>query len=161
LLRELRELGACDVTAHTDEIPPLDEIESDRCYLWWTITLRTSAGEDAIRDVFLFVEDDSRLEIEQIDEPPAYTPQPAESAAPSHPRSEDPTPSAVPLHKSLAKEATVRVPAERLDHLVNLVGEFVMNQSCLAQAASHACAPEFANLVQALERLVGELRDNV
>jgi two-component system chemotaxis sensor kinase CheA len=44
---------------------------------------------------------------------------------------------------------------------VNLVGEFVMNQSCLAQAVSQSVTPEFANSVQVLERLVAELRDNV
>jgi two-component system chemotaxis sensor kinase CheA len=53
------------------------------------------------------------------------------------------------------------VPSNRLDRLVNLVGELVMNQSRLAQAASQSGAPEFANPVQELERLVAELRDNV
>ena len=63
--------------------------------------------------------------------------------------------------KAIAKESTVRVPSARLDRLVDLVGELVMNQSRLAQAASQTGAPEFANPVQELERLVAELRDNV
>ena len=53
------------------------------------------------------------------------------------------------------------MPSERLDRLVNLVGELVMNQSRLAQAVSQNGAPEFANPVQELERLVAELRDDV
>jgi two-component system chemotaxis sensor kinase CheA len=53
------------------------------------------------------------------------------------------------------------VPANRLDRLVNLVGELVMNQSRLTQAVSQSACPEFANPVQELERLVAELRDNV
>ena len=61
----------------------------------------------------------------------------------------------------LPVEATVRVPAARLDRLVNLVGELVMNQSRLAQAAAQIGAPELANPVQEIERLVGELRDDV
>ena len=162
LLRDLRKLGGCEVAAHTDEIPSLDRIESDCCYLWWTITLRTAANEDAIHDVFLFVEDESRLEIERIDDPPAgknWTP-PALTVPAASRQSPSPA-SAAPVREFLAKEATVRVPAERLDRLVNLVGEFVMNQSCLAQAISQAGASEFANSVQVLERLVAELRDNV
>ena len=48
----------------------LDVMEPDNCYLWWTITLRTPADENAIRDVFIFVEDDSKLEIEEIESAP-------------------------------------------------------------------------------------------
>ena len=44
---------------------------------------------------------------------------------------------------------------------MNLVGELVMNQSRLAQAASQSGATELANPVQELDRLVAELRDNV
>ena len=53
------------------------------------------------------------------------------------------------------------MPAARLDRLVNLVGELVMNQSRLTQAASQVGAPELANPVQEIERLVAELREDV
>ena len=147
LFRDLRKLGTCEITAHSGEVPALDAIQPDGCYLWWTITLRSHADKNAIRDVFLFVEDGSALEIECRDLPPA---------AP-----EKRPPETASQRKAIAKEATVRVPAERLDRLVNLVGEFVMNQSCLAQAAAQNGAAELANPVQVLERLVAELRDNV
>jgi two-component system chemotaxis sensor kinase CheA len=55
----------------------------------------------------------------------------------------------------------VRVPAARLDRLVNLVGELVMNQSRLAQVAQVVAIPEIANPVQEMDRLVSELRDDV
>lgn len=146
LFRELRGLGACEITAHTDALPALDRVQPDHCYLWWTIALRTAAGEDAIRDVFIFVESGSTLEIRPAGTV-AQAPVPALQPVPAAPRT--------------AKEATVRVPADKLDRLVNLVGEFVMNQSSLAQAAAQTAAPEFANPVQVLERLVAELRENV
>jgi two-component system chemotaxis sensor kinase CheA len=163
LLRDLRNLGCGQVTANTDEIPWLDEIESDRCYLWWTVTLRTSAGEDAIQDVFLFVEDGSRLEIELVaDEElhPEHASPKTEEIAAAVESGNEASPAAI-THKAAQREVTVRVPAERLDRLVNLVGEFVMNQSCLAQAVSQGAAAELANPVQVLDRLVAELRDNV
>jgi two-component system chemotaxis sensor kinase CheA len=164
LFRELRKLGSCEVTAHTGDVPPLDLIEGDRCYLWWSMRLRTAEGENAIRDVFLFVEDDSRLEIAGIEDAPPEPESPPRMAgvSPTAPApAGNPPDSAGLSRKGPAWEATVRVPAERLDRLVNLVGEFVMNQSCLEQAVSLTGAAEFANPVQVLERLVAELRDTV
>jgi len=156
LLRQVRKLGRCEILAHADEVPPLESLQTDRCYLWWTIDLQTTADENEIRDVFIFVEDGSSLQVERE---AANRDGAAECNSRQPARPVLGTPGT--RHPPLAKEATVRVPAERLDRLVNLVGEFVMNHSCLAQAASRAGAAEFLNPVQVLERLVAELRDNV
>src|SRR2546430_17662865 len=43
LFRDLRKLGPCEITAHTDDIPALDELQPDVCYLHWTIRLRTAS----------------------------------------------------------------------------------------------------------------------
>lgn len=155
LLKELQSLGPCDVVAHTDDVPALEAIQSDRCYLWWDITLTARVDENAIRDVFIFVEDGSRIEIEEL---PTAGARPAPGGLSQIERVQA---SGSVREKKVVKEATVRVPAERLDRLVNLVGEFVMNHSSLAQAASQCGSAEFANPVQVLERLVAELRDNV
>ncbi len=166
LLNQLRKLGPCQVTAHTEAVPALDAIQPDVCYLWWTIALSTVADRNAIRDVFIFVEDDSQIEIEPL-ESASPEGEPAGKTAADTPvavvggLTGDAAPSTTTRRKALTKEATVRVPSERLDRLVNLVGELVMNQSRLAQAASQNGAPEIANPVQELERLVAELRDNV
>ena len=162
LLDELRALGACTVTGHADLIPALDGIQPDRCYLWWEIALRTDAGRDAIRDVFIFVEDGSQIEIEEATAAPqpGDAPQPAAIAAPiKAARASESAGEAA--HKIQTADSTVRVPSEKLDRLVNLVGELVMNQSRLTQAAAHVGAPELASPVEEIERLVAELRDNV
>jgi two-component system chemotaxis sensor kinase CheA len=65
------------------------------------------------------------------------------------------------LERRKNDEATVRVPSGRLDQLVNLVGELVMNQSRLMQAASLVGASELDGPIQENERLVAELRDDV
>lgn len=166
LFKELRTLGPCEVMAHTDDVPLLDVIQPDVCYLWWTVTLSSACDENAIRDVFIFVEDDAGLEIQRVPEPAAGK-HAEEEGIPVRPAPLRPLTLAVQSAliqrpaKTLARESTVRVPAERLDRLVNLVGELVMNQSRLAQAATQTGAPEFTNPVQELERLVAELRDNV
>ncbi|WP_028575082.1 chemotaxis protein CheA [Desulfonatronovibrio hydrogenovorans] len=79
LLDELFDLGICEVKAgttrdtplckiiaRTDDIPDLAEMNPEMCYTWWDIILTTSDDENAIRDIFIFVEDDCDLHIEKI-----------------------------------------------------------------------------------------------
>lgn len=173
LLRELQGLGAAEIVTHTDGVPPLDELDAEICQLWWTIRLKTSADENAIRDVFIFVEDGAELSVKRCDVPDAdvhIAAKPGEKAAPAQAaeivarakpdRKEQPRPSGASVKPSIS-ESVVRVPAGRLDRLVNLVGELVMNQSRLAQAAENAGAMELANPVEEMERLITELRDDV
>jgi two-component system chemotaxis sensor kinase CheA len=155
VMGDLAKLGVCEVTAHTDLVPPLDAIEPDVCYLWWTATLTTSAELDAIRDVFLFVEDGAELEIV----PEAV--KPAEAVVERVDIPDQAKKADVGGTRALAKDSTVRVPSDRLDRLVNLVGELVMNQSRLSQVMNQTGLAELANPVQELERLVSELRDDV
>jgi two-component system chemotaxis sensor kinase CheA len=149
LFRDLRALGRCEIEAHTEDVPALDSLHAERCYLYWTVRLTTGAGENAIRDVFIFAEGGSELEVERLDHAPrveAGPPRPAEGGTAGRPA---------------GNESTVRVPAARLDRLVNLLGELVMNQSRLSQAAALAGGTELANPVQEIERLVAALRDDV
>ena len=156
LLDALRALGACEVTGHADLVPSLEDIQPDRCYIWWEVRLETDAGRDAIRDVFIFVEDGSQIQIDEADEIPLAARQVlGEVRSNTAPENRQAT------HKQQVADSTVRVPAEKLDSLVNLVGELVMNQSRLTQAAAHFGSSELASPVEEIERLVAELRDNV
>jgi len=165
LFKDLRALGECEITAHTDAVPTLDVIQTDHCYLFWTIRLRTAVDQNTIRDVFIFVEDGSTLSIEAQEGEPARaeTSPPEPAAQPGEVRKATPEVASGPVNtrKGLTKDSTVRVPAERLDRLLNLVGELVMNQSRLSQAAAQSGSSEFTNCVQELERLVAALRDDV
>lgn len=164
LFRELRQLGRCAAVARTGDVPDLNILEPERCYLWWEIDLETDRDRNAIQDVFIFVEDGSDLRIEPV---AALLPQPMPGpftpAEPVHPVTGAP-----PVLERRAQprtmsgpESVVRVPSAKLDRLVNLVGELVMNQSRLQQAARSMNAPELSAPVEAIERVVAELRDNV
>ena len=59
----LRLLGECEIDAVAEELPPLDELDAERCHLAWDIRLATTEAESAIRDVFGFIEGDCDLEI--------------------------------------------------------------------------------------------------
>ena len=64
LLRELRQLGGLAMKASMAAVPPLAELDAERCYVAWEMVLATAAGRDVIRDVFIFVEDSCELSIE-------------------------------------------------------------------------------------------------
>ena len=70
------------------------------------------------------------------------------------------------LKKTRAKQkradavSNVRVSSEKLDNLVNLVGELVVVQARLSQTAIAQNMPELNSVAEDVERLVGELRDN-
>jgi two-component system chemotaxis sensor kinase CheA len=152
LLRELRELGNCTVFAHGEGIPALEDLDYEQCYTSWDIELTTSRGEDAIHDVFIFVEADSELLIERT-APDAHSDANLEAIEPVVQPRRSPSGEASP-------SSSIRVPAERLDNLVNVVGELVTVQARLTQLAVSRGDPEVAFVAEELERLTFRLRDN-
>jgi two-component system chemotaxis sensor kinase CheA len=137
LLDELRELGECTVVALTDSVPDFDALVPTECHLAWDVTLVTKHGRDAIEDVFIFVIDDMTLDIQDMNVAPApieTAPEIAETTA---------TPQSTVTQAEAANEGraktggdTVRVPAERLDEMMDRVGELVIAQSRLKQLAA-------------------------
>ncbi len=170
LLNELRALGECTVCGDYQNVPLLADIVRDRCYFSWEIVLFTAAGINAIRDVFIFAEDGSQIDIEAVGAPePAPADSPANKAAESkgaekhaaHPAAELGAKESSASKKPSSNNSLVRVPSEKLDRLVTLVGELVMNQSRLSQVAARVDLAEVTAPVEEIERLVSELRDNV
>jgi two-component system chemotaxis sensor kinase CheA len=150
LLDELRALGPCEVVAETDAIPSLDLLQPSDCHVRWRVTLTTEAPRSTIEQVFLFVIDDMQLDIEAVG--PAAPP-PAGAALP---------PGLLPdiaRGDSRVAENNIRVPAERLDELMDRVGELVITQSRLKQVASTGNDPQVKAIAEEIERLVLELRD--
>lgn len=68
LLKELRAMGDCRVIAHTDSIPALDMLDPEACYTCWDIILTTAKGMNVIQDVFIFVQDETEVRIDIIDD---------------------------------------------------------------------------------------------
>ncbi|MCJ7602454.1 MAG: chemotaxis protein CheA, partial [Desulfobulbaceae bacterium] len=201
LLNELRALGTCHVVAQFDNVPRLDALNSEHCYLYWDIILTSSRGEEAIRDVFIFVEDDCEIKIELVDNSSQAADDqgykklgeiliergdllPDEMQKVLHQQKrlgemlvEQGVVSAEKVHSALIEQqhvknvrqeraapapdaaASIRVPAERLDQLVNLVGEMVTVQAHLTQVANSLRDPTIINISEEVERLTNELRD--
>lgn len=75
LVEELCTLGEAQVTARLDGIPPLDTLNPEQCYLSWRIELTSAKPLAKIKEVFLFVEDESDIQIQS--EPASPGPVPA------------------------------------------------------------------------------------
>ncbi|CAN7547166.1 chemotaxis protein CheA [Rhizobium leguminosarum] len=181
LLDELRDLGECTVRANTSAIPALDELVPTDLHISWDVTLTSEQDRSAIDDVFIFVLDDMELGVEEIDGPTAAAVAPAdEKAAPApiaaasaapvppvavpefRPVEAVPAKREAPAAVSQAKAAeNVRVPAERLDELMDRVGELVIAQSRLSQLASASTDIALRSVSEEIERLSGELRDTM
>ena len=156
LLDELRALGEATIVARTDAVPLLDALVPDECHIGWDVTLAGDIPRDAIDDVFIFVMDDMTLEIEPLDLPPAPPVAVAPAVvAPVADVAEPATAAARPQGEN------VRVPAERLDALMDRVGELVIAQSRLSQLAGNRHDLLLRSVSEEIERLSGELRDTM
>ncbi len=155
LLRELGELGQLTASASMAAIPPLRDLEPERCYISWDLNLMTRAGADAIRDVFIFVEDTCELVI-----------QPARSEALS---AADQTAKALTAQRDGRAgrreydkpdtATSIRVPSAKLDQFVDLVGELVTVQARLSELAARCDDPELSEVSEGIERLTSALRE--
>jgi two-component system chemotaxis sensor kinase CheA len=166
LMRELAGLGQLTATASMAGVPPLAQLEPERCYVSWDMELVTVAGEDAIRDVFIFVEDTCELTLTAAQE--LARPEPV-------PEKISPACAADRIAKGLEEKrrspgrrasdqpdaaSSLRVPAARLDQLVDLVGEMVTVQARLSELAARADDAEVAAVSEEIERLTSALREN-
>lgn len=161
LLNELRELGQLNVIAHLDRVPALDKMVAGQCYVWWEMDLTTAAGENAIRDVFIFVEDRARISIEQV--APVAGPETPALAAPAEEdaRGGAREPKAAEDRRyGMTASATLRVPAAKLDQLVNVVGELVTVRARLSAYAAGREDAEITGIAEEVERLTEMLREN-
>ncbi|MFO8002507.1 MAG: chemotaxis protein CheA [Marinilabilia sp.] len=66
LLEDLKSLGQIYAIPGVQSVPPFHELNPATSYLFWDIFLTTEESINAIRDVFIFVEDESTIEIHPI-----------------------------------------------------------------------------------------------
>lgn len=201
LLRELLLLGEAVVVAQMDKIPAMDQLDPEECWVYWDILLTTDQDENAIRDVFIFVEDDCQLIVQQIDEggqldqPEDYkrlgeilvergdlTQKDLEKylkekkllgetlikegavdggKVQSALAEQERIQSLRKERKTLDVMDSIRVKSDRLDKLVNLVGEMVTVQARLSQFANSRIDAELLSVAEEVERLTWDLRDQV
>jgi two-component system chemotaxis sensor kinase CheA len=159
LIAELRRLGGLSVQASMEMVPPLAEIDPERCYVSWKMVLAAPVERDAVHDVFIFVEDACELTIEPAEGEDARRGAPSEAIARAleEPRSAT---GGRRTYDQPDNATSLRVPAAKLDQFVNLVGELVTVQARLAELAGRSEDAEIAAVSEQIERLTSSLREN-
>ncbi len=129
IVRELQSLGDLEVGPPAGELPGLADMDPENSYWRWDFKLQTVQGLEQIREAFEFVEEVCDLDIAE-DKPAAEPSQPATPlAAASTTMPAQPTQPALPA----VSRGSIRVDLERVDKLVNMVGELVINQAVIEQ----------------------------
>ncbi|HEV2268118.1 MAG TPA: chemotaxis protein CheA [Steroidobacteraceae bacterium] len=192
MLRELAALGELEVRVDTQMLPPLADVNPLDCYLAWSLELPGEVAEESIRQVFEWAEGDCDLTVERLAgdaedrlasaepalapamPPPATasTHAPAEAAkqqatvpapAPAASRP-DAAPKPEASVSALGDSGSIRVSVEKIDELMNTVGELVITQAMLSQLGSRFDGPDAETLrggLAQLERNMRELQESV
>ena len=189
IFRELGKLGELSAHVDTSSIPELGELDPRCCYLRWRLMLSAGVTQETIEELFAWVVDECELSVapatgvtngepatgaaansakaEQNTEAPeaapaAEAPAPAAKAAPA-----ESAPKAAPGGKGQKDGGSIRVGIDKVDDLINLVGELVITQSMLTQvseqfeAVDNDLADSLRDGIAQLERNTRELQQNV
>jgi two-component system chemotaxis sensor kinase CheA len=186
LLRELLRLGEAEVEIDTSQLPALADLDPEGAYLSWTVTLTTDRDAAAVREIFEFVEDDCELEVFERPEFNFFggdDPAPSEVAVemiPATANAAEDTPvhhdveavasphpvdiMAAQAEVSSSVSATIRVDLDRVDRMIDLVGELVITEAMLNQRVLEAGLDRTSAVAMALEELEAltrEIQDSV
>jgi len=188
MFRELAELGELTVSAVIDEIPSISDIDPEACYMAWNLTLWGSATEAQVNEVFEWVVDDSELTItplsltggeaeqEQEQEQVVVTDEKEKLSEPvlENVQEQINEPVDATLKQAVKKpaskkdtkteSASIRVGTDKIDDLINMVGELVITQSMLSELGKDFSIESMPKLMEGLEQLsmhTRELQENV
>jgi two-component system chemotaxis sensor kinase CheA len=192
LFSALAEHGELALKVDLSALPALASIDPHRCYLKWQLKLTSDVSRERVAEAFEWVEGDCDYEITREEgsgapasapvaaapRPPvgamppvtaaaAPAPQPVPAApapAPAEPQAVRAAPRAEGAAAATADAASIRVSTQKIDELINTVGEVVITQSMLAQLGALAEGPSAERLrsgLAQLERNVRELHESV
>ncbi len=150
ILNALLELGDARIDLSTETLPHLSDINPEEGYLSWQLRLPGTIAEQALRDCFDFVEDVCDLQITRAVGPALSQAKATADARRSAPAAGD--------------GPTVRIDLDRIDRLMNLVGELVIGQSMLEQTIAPALANSHSparTAFDTLTSLTSDLQDSV
>jgi len=183
MFEALLQLGNTVVTPKFDKLPQIQKLSADQLYLSWEIHLASKCTKEEIQEIFEWVEDDCELEITKLPGVSQTATGHSKASSVVSPTTTSNTPSSVPEEqpkavntavqpkdKSSAKNAkkpteasSIRVDTEKVDSLINRVGELVITQAMLGQVGADlseiTVGPEVERLQTGLELLERNTRD--
>ncbi len=180
MFRELAGLGDFTVVVDTENLPPLVDMDPEEAYLSWDITLQGDIEKSQISEIFEWVEDDCELEIlpladshiEIVANGSNETEKATDESKPMDLQVASPPPERrveedrrQPARKAASPESSsIRVGIDKVDDLINMVGELVITQSMLSQLGEDFDMSRVERLndgLAELERNTRELQESV
>jgi len=165
ILRALGELGSITVTCDTGALPNnSDALEVEHGYLSWSVQVSDQLNDLRIREVFEFLDDLCAFQIDAFSSDDHQVP--IETGALNDIALADfsanetadllsKNPLSAPLQKqertTKINATTLRVDPERVDRLINAVGELIINQSVISQRIQEAALPSSSDLFSHLD----------
>jgi two-component system, chemotaxis family, sensor kinase CheA len=164
LFRELQQLGRLEVVRAfiTDSAPAqLGELDTSQCHLGWELRLHGAVARSGIDAVFDWLDGDCELTITPLTE--------AAAVAIPAPVAAVPAPAAGPrtVRETAAASSeggSIRVGIDKVDALINMMGELVITQSMLSDIGEKfelSQLPRLRDGLVQLERATRELQDSV
>jgi two-component system, chemotaxis family, sensor kinase CheA len=150
MFAELERLGEIRVKADLSRLPDLDAIDPEACYLSWTIEIDGDIPQQQLTDIFDWVDARCKLEYTPRLKPAAEV---AEAAVQTPAPVAKPAASAGTTPKGGGEAGSIRVATEKLDAIINLVGELLITQSMLSGFADGIKPNELGRLRQGLSQL--------
>jgi len=171
LMRVLSELGRMYAKVDLSRLPMNEEINPEYCYLAWQIELTSVKKRDEIEEVFSWVADDCILTIEtdrssalpQVAITPPIEPH-EEKRLHTDDRRVSPRRAKDSDQIDDTRTDRLHVSRDKVDGLINLVGELVITKTMLKQAISQldpASAKRLETSLLQLERNTRDLQDGV
>ncbi|WP_281557224.1 chemotaxis protein CheA [Thalassomonas sp. RHCl1] len=178
LFNALADLGPLELSAQASELPSLSDMDPQELYLSWHLVLTSAASEAEIREVFEWVEDECQLELAQLsgqgkqdkescNSPPDVTTSgeqvtAEELAEPTTIAAADKSPEKKPEKaqvKNKQDAGSIRVGVDKVDNLINLVGELVITQSMLSELGNDFELSKLERLTSGLEQLLQNTKE--
>ncbi|MFT6557608.1 chemotaxis protein CheA [Sneathiella sp.] len=168
LVREMKGLGTLKAIPNLDNLPFIAKMDAEEAYISWEFLLETNASLEDVEEVFEFVTEDCTLNISVLENDP-NKPAPADNLAENAPdetqstatktteKPNSPQPANSP--PAASKVTSIRVDLDRIDRLVNMVGELVITQSMLSQQTNELPSDQFPNMSRGLEELALHTRE--
>jgi two-component system, chemotaxis family, sensor kinase CheA len=172
MLRELSGLGTLVTRVDAGKLPTLAELDPEVCVLAWQLELRGNVDRAAIEQIFEWAEGECTLSIESLS-PNSAAPVIASAtggSAPEIPAASLPAPVAKPqpgleaARSGSSEGGSIRVSTEKIDELLNSVGELVITQSMCTQLAAvleGRQGEEIRNALVQFERHMRALQESV
>jgi two-component system chemotaxis sensor kinase CheA len=154
-LQTIGQIAAMETLA--DTLPPLAQMDPECCYLGFEIALLSDASQATIENVFEFVQGECQLRIlppqsRVAASAPDLVPPTVVQAALSPPKQTK--------DSGAAESRSIRVDADKLDQLINLVGELIIAGANVNLIAHKARNVELQESSSKLSMLVQEVRDS-